>query len=474
MPIRRDVDRKELKRLSKNELIRLVLDLVRRVEALESQIARWRKNSSTSSKPPSSDIVKAPKGKSRSKRGIGGQPGHDKHERKPFDSNEIDDVFEYVIDSCPDCGCGLKGAPNKGRVLQQVELVDRPFRVSEHRALGYWCPHCRVHMEAALPREVECGGLFGPRLSAFVAYLKGGCHASYTTVQSVLGDVLGVRVSTGFLAKVVDKASVALALPYEELQGALRAEPWLNVDETGHKEHGKRLWTWCFRAPGYTVFRIDPSRGSDVLREVLGETFGGVLGADYFSAYRKYMGDCDVRVQFCFAHLIRDVRFLTTLTDKVTKRYGQRVLKAIKVMFEVLHREATMSPAKVRLALENAKKEVILKVRSAPARREAQNIAERFKKNAAAYFEFISTPGVEPTNNLAEQAIRFVVIDRKVTQGTRGKRGRTWCERIWTTMATCAQQTQSAFDFLAQAVHANFSGKPPPSLLPGVKRPGTA
>jgi transposase len=463
------VTRDELKRLSKNELIRLVLDLARRVEALEKMVSRSRKDSSTSSKPPSSDIVKPPRGKSKGrgggKRSIGGQSGHDKHERKPFDADEIDDVFEYVVDDCPDCGGALKGAPGKGRVLQQVELVQRPFRVSEHRAPGYWCPRCRVHMEAQLPPEVECGGLFGPRMSAFVAYLKGGCHSSYTNVQSLLGDVLGVRVSTGFLAKVVCRTSEALALPYDELRCALPQQPWLNVDETGHKDCGKKLWTWCFRASEYTWFRIDPSRGSNVLREVLGESFGGVLGADYFSAYHKYMGDGDVRVQFCFAHLIRDVRFLTTLADKVTKNYGQRVLKAIKALFKVIHRREVMSPARFQLALEKAKKNVILKARSAPARTEAQNMATRFKKNAAAYFEFITTPGVEPTNNLAEQAIRFVVIDRKVTQGTRGKRGRAWCERIWTTMATCAQQNRSAFEFLRQAVHARFNGMPPPSLL---------
>lgn len=461
--------RDELKRLSKNELIRLVLDLAGRVEALEKMVARSRKDSSTSSKPPSSDIVKPPSGKPKGgsgrKRTIGGQPGHHKHEREPFDSDEIDEVFEYVVDGCSDCGGALKGAPGKGRVFQQVELIQRPFRVSEHRALCYWCPRCRVHMEAELPPEVERGGLFGPRLSAFVAYLKGGCHSSYTTVQSLLGDVLGVRVSTGYLAKVVHRASEALALPYGELRSALPAEPWLNVDETGHKDSGKKQWTWCFRAPEYTWFRIDPSRGSNVLREVLGATFGGVLGADYFSAYHKYMGDGDVRVQFCFAHLIRDVRFLTTLIDKATKDYGQRVLKAIKALFKVIHRRGTMSPARFQLALEKAKKNVILKARSAPARGEAQNMAKRFEKNAAAYFEFITTPGVEPTNNLAEQAIRFVVIDRKVTQGTRGKRGRAWCERIWTTMATCAQQNRSAFDFLTQAVQASFKGRPPPSLL---------
>jgi len=113
----------------------------------------------------------------------------------------------------------------------------------------------------------------------------------------------------------VQKASAALAEPYAELRDGLACEPVLNVDETGHKDGGKRHWTWCFRAPGYSLFRIDPSRGSRVLKDVLGEAFGGVLGADYFSAYRKYMGE-DVLVQFCMAHLIRDVRYLLLAVRK--------------------------------------------------------------------------------------------------------------------------------------------------------------
>ncbi len=80
----------------------------------------------------------------------------------------------------------------------------------------------------------------------------------------------------------------------------------MNVDETGHKENGDKFWTWCFRAELYVLFKIDKSRGSKVSIEVLGKEFNGLLGCDYFSAYRKYMKDFNVMVQFCIAHLIRD------------------------------------------------------------------------------------------------------------------------------------------------------------------------
>ena len=77
------------------------------------------------------------------------------------------------------------------------------------------------------------------------------------------------------------------------------------------------MWTWCFRASLFTVFKIDPTRSGDVLIEVLGEEFQGVLGCDFYSAYRRYMRAFDIRLQFCMAHLIREVKYLTTLPDEL-------------------------------------------------------------------------------------------------------------------------------------------------------------
>jgi hypothetical protein len=277
--------------------------------------------------------------------------------------------------------------------------------------------------------------------------------------------VLGVPLSTGQLAKVVGKVTAALEVPYRQLLAALPGEAILNVDETGHKDNGERYWTWCFRAQLYTLFRIDPSRGSQVLLEVLGREFAGVIGADYFSAYRKYMGEASVLVQFCLAHLIRDVKFLTSLADKATRKYGENMLERLRALFQVIHRRERMSAGAFQRALERARKQLLWTAKHPPHCSLAANLAERFRKHGDAYFQFITTPGLEPTNNLAEQAIRFVVIDRRITQGTRGPAGRRWSERIWTTVASCTQQGRSVCSFLQQAVQAHFTGQPPPSLL---------
>lgn len=437
---------------------------------LKQQLAAARKNSSTSSKPPSSDIVKPkkPRGKGGKKRKRGGQPGHKRHERPSFPAEMIDEILPYTLDGCPDCGGGLLFSRQaQPRIIQQAELVAKPVWITEHRAVAYWCPHCRKVHYAPLPAAVEKTGLFGPKLTALVAFMKGVCHASFSTIRKFLRDVVGVKVSRSYLAKLIAKVSRWLSPAYDELLARLPGEAFLNVDETGHKENAKKFWTWCFRAELYTLFRIKPTRSSDVLIDTLGEEFNGVLGCDYFGAYRKYMRKFHVLIQFCLAHLIRDVKFLTTLPDKKQKAYGKRVREGLRELFAVIHRREKLSEAGFAKKLEAARAEVFrVATTRVPEGKHAQNLAKRFHQYGDAYFRFITTPGIEPTNNLAEQAIRFVVIDRRITQGTRSETGRRWCERIWTTIATCAQQVRSVFEFLLESVQSHLRGAPPPSLLP--------
>ena len=432
--------------------------LTEQVETLKEQLAKAKKDSSTSSKPPSSDIVKPNKktGKGKGRRGKrkqGGQPGHPKHERPEFPPEMLDGAWEYHLSACPICGDTLLPSDEAPKTIQQIEIIHKPIRIDEHRGLAYWCESCQKVHYAPLPPEVRKGGLFGPELTALVAYMKGTCHASFSTIRKFLRDVLKVTVSRGYLRKLIAKVTDSLDHAYEELLSLLPGEKVVNVDETGHKEKGRRLWTWCFRAELYTLFRIDTSRGSQVIIDTLGEEFDGVLGCDYFSAYRKYMDTFDVRVQFCIAHLIRDVKFLVTLPDRRTQNYGKRLRDAIRGMFEVIHRRNELKPATFARRLAAARDVVMAKAtKHVPPAKKAQNMAKRFRERGQAYFEFITTPNVEPTNNIAEQAIRFVVIDRRITQGTRGESGRRWCERIWTTLATCDRTGRDVLDFLHQTL----------------------
>lgn len=165
----------------------------------------------------------------------------------------------------------------------------------------------------AIPDDIVKEGLCAPDLTALVGYMKGVVHASFSTIRKFLRDVMKIKISKGQLAKLVTKVGKALDAPYDELLKQIPLEENVNVDETGHKENGVKFWTWCFRAEMYVLFKIDQSRGSKVLIEVLGNNFNGLLGCDYFSAYRKYIKDFNIVVQFCIAHLIRDIRFLISL-----------------------------------------------------------------------------------------------------------------------------------------------------------------
>ena len=435
---------------------------------LREQLAAARKDSSTSSKPPSSDIVKpkpAAEGDA-AKRSRGGQPGHPKHDREPFPPGQVTHFEEHTLAVCPCCGGPLRRNGPCAKVVQQVDIAKPPLVIEQHTSPEYWCDHCQKPYKAPMPPHIDKGGLVGLELTALIAFLKGACHASFSTIRTFLRDVVGVTLSRGELSKILGKVTQALDKPYEELLLLLPNEAIVNVDETGHKDNGDRWWTWCFRAELYTLYHLDAHRSADVLMDLLGKEFQGLLGCDYFSAYRRSRRECGVRLQFCLAHLIRDVKFLTTLPDACDRRYGEDLRVALKALFEVFHQRERLDEGVLAARLQAARDEVLRVGLAGPATQHGQNMAKRFRDHGAAYFTFVTTPGVEPTNNLAEQAIRFVVIDRHITQGTRSQGGRQFCERMWTVIATCVQQGKSVYSFLREAVGSWWAGEPAPSLRP--------
>ena len=430
-------------------------------------LACARKTSGTSSKPPSSDIVK-PRSKEddgkHPKRKIGAQQGHPRHERAPFLPKQIDAVQDHRLNACPECGGSLKHTGVKV-VLQQAELIEKPVYITEHRAWGCKCEHCGAKHVASFPDKVEKCGLSGPRLTALAGYMKGTCHASYTTLQKFFSEILHLDLSRGYLAKIIlQKISGSLAPMHERLLARLPLQSRLNVDETGHKQNGKLLQSWCFHASRFTLFRVGLGRGAEVLCDTLGSNFTGILTCDYFSAYRKFSRDWQVDLSFCWAHLIRDVRFLTMLPDSPTREYGERLLGGIKEMFRCIHTRQSRLARQGELLQHRAQIEA-LALQIVPNSKGALNLRRRFENHANEYFRFITVAGVAPTNNSAERDERFLVIDRQITQGTRSESGNQWCERIWTVVATCTRRKQSVFAFLLRSITASIQGTPAPSLL---------
>jgi transposase len=435
--------------------------LRRRLAELEAKVAALSRNSRTSSKPPSSDLVKPPPEASSSnaragggkRRKAGGQPGHAKHTRAPFAADQIDEAHTHDWADADDPWEAL----DDFYVLQQVELRDDPLRVTEHRFRRYRHRVSGHIVTAPVPESLRRQGLIGPRLRAMTALLKGQSHVSYRQMQSFYRDVLGLDLSTGQLAKIVSQSGDALAEPYARLRAQLPEQPVVHMDETGHREHRRRGWLWCVVAESLTVFKIAASRGSRVIEDLLGARYGGIVCSDFFSAYRKFVAAGACEASYCWAHLIREIRYLTTWSDEVVVRWATQLLGDVKRLFRAYHGRGARAQG-------NAREAILRRVRQPPPRGPVQTLAHRILTQAGAYFRFLDDPRVEPTNNKAERALRHAVIDRRITQGTRGDAGSRWFERFLTIRETCRQQRRPLFHYLVQAITQHTAGQPVPRL----------
>jgi len=377
----------------------------------------------------------------------------------------VDATVRLSLEACPVCGGELQAVEEGAKKFQQVELIEKPYVVTEYEQCRYWCAHCQCYHETEAPLAARRSGLFGPGLLSLTAYLKGRCHMSYRTMQSFFAEAFGLKVSTGFLAKQVRKASAALKLPYGHLAEHLPKAKHVHSDETGGKENGKSRWIWCFRGNDFTVFHIDPLRSSAVLEKLLGKDYTGTISSDFHSLYKKFRSVSGARFQLCWAHLIREVKFLAEHADKEVSAWGKNLLEAVRLMFSVYHRRSQLKSGRHWRSKMRSCKAMILAAAlgRVPAHRAAQTLSARFKDWHEDYFRFIDED-LPPTNNLCEQSIRPVVIDRKITQGTRSDWGNRWSERIWTVLATCKQREVNALSFIRSCVGAFLQGFSPPPL----------
>jgi transposase len=447
------------------ELRQEILKLQEEIQSLKEKIARLEKNSSNSSKPPSSDIVKPTKVTRkfvrRQKRG--GQYGHRKFTRQPFNPEEVDETIEYEIKAKD--AKGLESL-DEWFVIQQIVFPKKMYYVIEHKARKYLDPVTGKIYIAPMPDVIRKGGLLGADVTAAAAFMKGGCHMSFSTIEKFFKEIMHLDISQGMFCKATQKVSKSLESFYNKLAARLPNEPYIGVDETGHKDDGKKHWTWCFQTPEYTMFHISHSRGSQVLFNLLGKRFEGIIGCDFYGAYRKFYRLSDALVQYCMAHLIREILFLCEHPVGMLAHWAKKLLKWLKKLFDTLHHSDSFTGECFTKKMRQIKNGFLRQMRQMPDHKLARKLARRFEgENAENYFRFLTDPGVEPTNNGTEREIRYTVIDRRITQGTRGQAGMRWCERIWTVIATCKKQKRNVFDFIHQSLLAFWANKPYPDLL---------
>jgi len=273
-----------------------------RTAELEGRLAQYSGNSS---RPPSSDPPGAPKTKAKPRGGRrGGQPGHKGHHRCLVEEGRLDAAVPLRPDTCGQCGTSLVGGPEQGAPIrhQVAELPPVKAHVTEYRLHAICCPSCGRTTRAAPPAEVA-GRHFGPRLSGFVALLAGRFHLSRRSTRALLEEVLEVPPSLGSVQSLLEESSRALQPAWAEVRTAVRAAPWVNVDETGWRCRARRGWVWTAVSETATLFHAGGRRNRRSLRRLLGRAYSGVLGSDRWSAYKHHPPPLR---QLCWAHLARD------------------------------------------------------------------------------------------------------------------------------------------------------------------------
>lgn len=436
-----------------------------RIVELEAKVADLSRNSTNSSKPPSSDppdaprLTKKPSGKKR-----GGQPGHEGRQRKLLPTSKVNVVVPLVPNECMGCGAALHGRDAEPVRHQVVEIPAITPTVTEYQQHALWCTECGTTTRAELPVGVPAGS-FGPRLSALLAVCTAKYRMSKRAVREFLCDVLGVDMALGSVANVEQRVSEALAAPVDEARAHVRQSDVVNADETSWTEDKRKAWLWVAATRLVTVFVIASSRGAKVAKEMLGETFCGVLSTDRWVAYNWFVG----ARQICWSHLIRDFQ---SWVDQggVGAALGTPILVETRRMFRWWHRvrDGTMSREQFAKKIRPVQTTITMLLMQAKhcRNRRVRGMADEMLGLEWAFWTFIETPGVDPTNNFGERQIRHAVLWRKGCFGTDSATGSRFVERMLTTIATLRQQERSVLEFIADAYNAVLHAVPAPSLIP--------
>jgi transposase len=441
--------------------IAALLGLARRVATLEARLAP---TSQTSSRPPSSDPPGTPRPRRpASGRRPGGQPGHPGHSRPLLPVEHVQAVVPVKPPRCGRCGARLRGVDPAPQRHQVTEVPPVTPRVTEYQLHTLAC-RCGATTAAALPPGVPAGA-FGPRLQALVAVCTGLYRLSRRTTVGLCADLFGVDLALGSVTACERAASQAVAGPVAAAHACVQRQPVASVDETGWREGRRRAWLWVAVTAAATVFLVHARRGAVAAQALLG-SFGGILASDRWTAYNGW----PLRArQLCWAHLRRHFAAFAEARGAVG-RLGRDLLAETDQLFTWWHRvrDGTLARSSFRTYVGPLRQRVegLLFLGSRGRHAPTAAMCREILALAPALWTFVRVPGVEPTNNAAERALRPGVLWRKGSFGSHSAAGSRFAERMLTVAATLKQQRRNVVDYVTLACEAALRGEPAPSLLP--------
>ena len=440
------------------------------VEKLGAEVSRLKarkpKTSRTSSKPPSSDgpwskrVRKCkPSGKKQ-----GAQPGHKGARRGPAPPEDVDETLMAKPDQCHKCSAPLSGDDPNPTLHQVIDIPPIEPKILEWQLHRLTCSDCGATTKAALPAEVHAS-CFGPNLCALVVLLSGEYRMSRRNIQRLIADSYGIEVSLGAISNMERRVTDALAAPQAEAAASVADSATKHLDETTWRQSGNLAWLWTAVGEDATVFVIRDSRRSDVARELIGDTPSGVIISDRYSGYSFIPLE---QRQVCFAHLVRDFRRMAE-GEKDLRWIGDRLLRLTREVFRLwrLYRGGDIERTDLRRWTRPLRARVVevLDVGARSVGYETPGMCRGILRTEPAMWTFIDIDGVEPTNNVAERAVRPVVIHRKTSLGSQSERGSEFVARMQTIAATLRQKGESLSDFVGAIARAVLSAGPAPKLL---------
>jgi len=417
---------KQLK--AENEQLKREIELLKEyIKELEARLAKYE-NAHT---PPS--LRRGRNRKTEKKNGRDqGKPGQKfGHAGVTRPQARPDRQVEVKADRCPDCGTAL-GDPIRieSKIIEELP-EPQPIVITEYRIAHYTCPCCHREVAAVDP-NCPSEGRFGYNAIAQTTLLKYKDRLPHRKIRDTLRRVYGLNISPATILDLTRRAADAVQSQYDSILNRIRDASVLYVDETSIDVQGKKHWIWVFTTPSETFVVIRMSRGMKVLKEVLTRRFKGIIVCDGWKPYAKFTK----HIQRCWAHLLREANDLAQNISEAVPIHG-----ALKRIFELLTEALENNPPpEIRRVMWFMARAVLRRIIEGEYTNEkVRKLIGKISNGFEYWFTFVIHPGVEPTNNKAERAIREHVVQRKIIGTLRNDKGITIHERLMTVLATWSQ-----------------------------------
>lgn len=372
--------------------------------------------------------------------------------RRPI-PDQVDKIVDVPLPACcPHCGGGLEEWATVSQF--QTEIPEPRVERIEFRIHVGRCAQCRRRVQGRHRWQSSnaIGGAasqLGPRVLALATQLNKGLGLPYGKTAAVLEEAFGLRVSRSGLCQALARVAHKAAPTYAAMIEQVRGSPSVTPDETGWKVNGRLWWMWAFSTAEVTVYSIQDGRGFEQAALVLGADYAGFLVRDGWSVYRQFI---HAYHQTCLSHLLRRCRELRLVLGSKKGRFPLQVQSILEHSLRLRDRfvQQQISPhgmATARGRLET-RMERLLEVNY--RRPENQRFANHLRREQDALFSFLHCPGLDATNWRAEQAIRPMVVTRKVWGGNRTPAGAITQSILVSILQTCRQQGRRGTQTLRQ------------------------